>query len=366
MVTSENNLFFARKIKTTINMNTKTMLIGLLAVMFSSCVNGIDDFDVLGIKSTISGESYLSPIGGQEYESDMQLKNSGLELKNFRLLDIEKNDLSLSDFLDGTDALFPVYPKDLTYFELAPYASLDKDSAGFHFVSYAISDYIDSLLHDPEKYRVYEQSWNYRGRVLKTLSLYTAENELVYDNIRFNMITVHQVRYDSNRRRMLSRSEGPYAGNGSALDYVCFRNRIDSIVAESWIWWEEYGHMQGEPFYNVQTGQLNNVYYHYVHDCLNYGGDTYVLNDYLTAINRFVDYSDNDAGRFSYCIWAGPTSYYQDDRLSIQLNFAYPFVPNNHYDYTRIINDGTSWTSCTINGRFNSFEIKTDSYSVDY
>lgn len=342
------------------------VLLVLLSHLLSSCVNEIDDFDVLGIKSSIVDESYIYPVGGPDYESALQLKNSGLELLGTKTLDQDKQELTLSDFLEGDEALFPVYPKDLTYFELVPYPSLKEDSIGLHFVSNDVSHYIDSLLGDSEQYHVVEQSWNYRGQDIKTLSLYTIDDELVYDNILFNMININKIRYDSNRRRMLSRSEGPYYGNGSAIDYVGFVNRVGTVVSESWVWWEEYGHMQSEPIRDGRTGEIISLCYHYVHDYLDHDGNTYVYNDYLTAINIFEDYSTYNAGRFSYCIWAGPTSYYQDDRLSIQLNFAYPFQPNNYYDYTRIINDGSSWTSCTIYGRFLSTEICPASYIVDY
>lgn len=329
-----------------------------IAIFLASCTSGLDDLDVLGVKSPGWEESFASSAIGLESETELQMENSGLEMRARELLDIDKSELSLEDFFDAEQSYFPIYPKDLRSFSLVTYKELCSDSSSIHLESDALLSYVDSLLKDEVPYRVYRQTWNYHGTPISTLSLYNDYDELAYDNIQFNMITVRQLRYDGTRRRMLSRSEGPYAGCiDSGVKEVKFYNRNNDLVAWTNFWWEEYGHMESAPLYRSDT--IFAINYHYVHDYLDYGSDFWTYNNYLSTINRFVDLSSNTEGRFSLCLWAGPNSERSRVNSEVDLYFNYPFVAGNYYDISRFLED-YSWYSCRTDGFFLSKEMKLE------
>lgn len=341
----------------------------LLPLTVVSCTNGLDDFDVLGMKSPGWEESFVSTSVGPESEPELQMKNSGLKLKDRELLDVEKSSLSLESFFEAENLYFPVYPNDLRSFKLVSYKDMCQDSSSIHMGADALLEYVDSLLNDDYNYKVYRCMWDYQGVPISTISLYNENDELLYDNIQFNLITARQLHYDGRRRNMLTRSEGPYYGVKSGGAESFFHDSNGNQLAEAVLYWEEFGRSRdGVPLYHGSS--MYAILYHYSHENLVVNPYVYVQTDFAENVVAKAEYEDmsvHDAGRLKYYVWAGPKNEYLSNyQTELESRIHYPFVSEDLIIYsTHVIDTLSRYDGCLMQGYYGAWEY-TEQEVIEY
>lgn len=289
--------------------NYLTVLL-IIATTFHSCYNVFEDIDILGLKDGDFVDTSLSfnLVNNDEFEG--QIKCSQLKLVEKKQISYNKRDLSVNDIINHFSC-FPAYNGSLTHFEMFSYDYLINDTLLLHNKINYLTSYVDSILNDISDYNVFELQWNYCDSTFYTIALYDLSGDLVYDNILFNLITSKDFKHN-NAKQKLSRSEIP-SNNCYMSDYeeVIFYNRSGMIVANSWVWWEEYGHFASRPYYGTGTDSITVIgtEEYYVHEQLRHGEGSWTLNTYLETINAFQDLSNNCYGLFTCCLWAGPAEY---------------------------------------------------------
>lgn len=341
----------------------------LLSFTVVSCTNGLDDFDVLGMKSPGWEESFVSTSVGPESEPELQMKNSGLKLKDRELLDVEKSSLSLESFFEAENLYFPVYPNDLRSFKLVSYKDMCQDSSSIHMGADALLEYVDSILNDDYNYKVYRCMWDYQGVPISTISLYNENDELLYDNIQFNLITARQLRYDERRRIMLTRSEGPFYGGQTGYAMAQFNSNNGYQLAESVLYWEEFGRSRdGVPLY--QGSSIYAILYHYSHANLVVNRHVSVQPSVASSVVAKAEYEDmsvHDAGRLKFFVWTGPKVEYENNyQTDLESRIHYPFVAEDYILYSSHVTDSTSmYKGCLMDGCYGAWEY-TEPEVIEY
>lgn len=315
----------------------------IITTTMNSCYNELEDIDILGLKDVdfLEIRQSFNDINNDEFEG--QIKCSQLELVEKKQTSYIKNDLSVNDFISHLSC-FPAYNGSLTHFELYSYDYLINDTLLLHNKISYLTSYLDSILNDNLEYNIFELQWNYRDSTFYTIAIFDVSGDLVYDNILFNLIAAKDFK-QKNVKQKLSRYEMP-SNNCYMSDYeeVIFYNRSDMIVANSWVWWEEYGHFASRPYYGsgIDSMTVIGTEEYYVHEQLRHGGGSWILNDNLETINHFQDLSNNYYGMFICCLWAGPSGY----KPTIDYSQLYPGLQLNLSEL--IIDD--RWLGCTTEG----------------
>lgn len=330
----------------------------IIATILNSCYNELEDIDILGLKygEFVDIKPSFSIVNNDEFER--QIKCSNLELVEKKQTSYNKSDLSISDFITHL-SLFPAYNGSLTHFELHAYNDLINDTLFIHNKMSYLTSYIDSILNDNLEYNIYELQWKYCDSTIYTIALFDVSGDLVYDNILFNLITAKDFKQNKIKQR-LSIYEIP-SNNCYMSDYheVIFYNRSDMIVANTWVWWEEYGHFASRPYYGIGNDSLIVIgtEEYYVHEQLRHGGGSWVLNNNLATINDFQDLSNNYYGMFICCLWAGPKEY----KPTVDYSQLYPGLQINISEL--LIDD--RWLGCTAEG-FMKMQMIAPSNIIHY
>ncbi len=308
-----------------------------MTIILTSCSNELLDCDILGLTewSQDINQLKIEAISNVN-EMESQMYNSGLELVKEEEINCNKTELTNEQFFYSDKAFFPAYKDSLTAFRLYTYNELDRDTTMLHFNMEYLKGYVDSILVDTIDYIVKRLTWKYNGSEFFTIALYDKYDELVYDNILFNLLRAETVSTRRNVLSYLTRGENPIGiGDEAGTRRVTYVGSLGIIAAESWLWWEEYGHMARVPLYKADTIYAWN--YHYVHDYLDTGGGSWTINSNFSVINRFVDISTTNEARFTYCIWAGPVGYKPDvSSFFVESNFA----PGLYYSLSEFVGDG--------------------------
>lgn len=340
----------------------------ILVLCISVCIScaQVQDLDILGIdgkdeiymftNDLVSGRSTSTAIYDICDAFSKQMSNSGLSLLEISELTEEAEIVSKDEVFNYAVECIPAYSRTLNKFDLYSYSQLESDTLLLHFDMKYLSGYVDSILHNDKDLQFKRLVWKFGISTFSTTSIFNSANELLYDNILFNMINSELSYSCENYKAFITRGETA-SGTGiqSGSERVQFYNRINTLVAESWLWWEEFGHMASAPIYSADT--LYAICHYYVHDYLDYNNDSWCYNNCLTTISRFEDISTTDAGRFRFCLWAGPVGYAPDISWYFQ-NFA----PGAVFNLSAAINDGSSWTGCFTNGVVKMEQISLPTY----
>lgn len=256
----------------------------------------------------------------------------GLELQEIRDLTNEEK-ICLGDFFNLGQS-YLAYDGSTLSPVIINYSTMRSDTCLIHYNFDDVEMYIKEKLISKNNIYARELMWSYNNKSFSTIALFDKEtNELLYDNILFNVLAVH---VDNKTKRFLNRSENMNYINEN-ITFIKDGNNYSANMV-----WGYTGSYIDMPGWNYQNGPAPKVYKSRgCHIIYARAANPYLFNLYGVSVKTYLndDTYPGYAAIGSYRVGFGAggskyylptiyttTKYYKTD--SIGNGYSYQYVVN--------------------------------------
>jgi len=315
----------------------KAMLLTVGAIMaFVSCTNDfVNSVSICDI-NVEKGTTKSSVMDVMTLNKPI-FDNIGLKIKKITSLSREEiGSINLSSFINDK-SYFPAYKDNTKNLVLVGFDTMMNDTSLIHQQGKQIREYIQAMISSETEYKARRITWSHNGSDFSSIALFDSEsNELIYDNILFNVINVYT---DNKTKQYIHMGEGPTV----IMESVSFYYMDNYYTADGL--WSYSGHYENVA-YETPTG--NTTWREYV-----YGGYEILsrpMTEYYAPNNSYsrcvfdIEENSNNNAYGLYMVRFGCGFGQYADFLGYQSNFGpsktnYDTDEGSGYTYGKFITE---------------------------